>query len=163
MIKITSSEQINNVDNGGLKGKPDRKKAIIGSTAIIIVVIIIIMILSGGGHKSSPAPSVPTTPTKETLSFGEEGIINFNDSREDCTGSAILGIDKNAYKEIGTALLAKDDIGMLELVTSGKALLVENCTKIKVIDSAVGIRRVRILEGKLFGESGWLDYEWAIK
>jgi len=108
--------------------------------------------------------TVTETPTTKSqkLSIGEEGIINFREDKNDCSGEdiIILGITKEAQGKISKALLAKDYIGLEDLLLSGEAFEVNICTKAKVIDTAFGLRQVRILEGDNFGKSGWLPYEW---
>jgi hypothetical protein len=123
----------------------------------------LIIFIASGDEKSTPAPANTPTATEQTLSIGEEGIINYNTDRNDCSGQAILGISKEAQDKITKASVAKDNVGLAQLVLTGEAFMVNNCTKVKVIDSAMFLRQVRILEGEQFGEAGWLPYEWVIK
>ncbi len=127
-----------------------------------ILVILIIFIARGDKNSTSTSTNTPTTE-KQTLSIGEEGIINYNTDRNDCSGQAILGISKEAQDKITKASNAKDKIGLAQLVLTGEAFMVDNCTKVKVIDSAMFLRQVRITDGEQFGKAGWLPYEWTVK
>lgn len=135
-----------------------QKKAIIAGAIVAVIFIIIIVLIAIASTGSNSTPST----TKQKLGIGEEGIINFREDKNDCSGEdkVLLGITKEAQDKVSKALLAKDYIGMGDLLLSGEAFAVNICTKAKVIDTALYIRQVRILEGKNFGRSGWLPYEW---
>ena len=158
MINTISSEKSNVPAEEKKKYKWGKKEKIMGGVIGFIFLIIIIAI-SGGDNKST---STPSQPTSKTPSIGEEGIINFRDDKSDCSGEdkVLLGTTKEAQDKVGKTLLAKDEMGIAELLITGEAFGVAICTKAKVIDSAVGIRQVRILEGENLGKSGWLPYEW---
>jgi hypothetical protein len=59
--------------------------------------------------------------------------------------------------------VAKDSLGIGEMVLGGKAYAMKNCTKIKLIGATFTTREVRILEGESFGKSGWAPMEWVRK
>jgi len=99
---------------------------------------------------------------EQKLEIGDVGIINYRDDKNDCSGDdlVILGVSREAQEKVDKALYAKDTIGIAQLLANGEAFAVDICTKAKIIDSAVALREVRILEGKNMGKSGWLPYEW---
>ena len=153
MVQITSSEKTS--IQSERKKKLSNKEMIIALIAVVIFIIVLTSI-GGGNNKTS------STTGNRKLSIGEEGIINFREDKSDCSGedTVVLGVTKEAQDKVGKALLAEDYIGIRNLLLSGEAFGVNICTKAKVIDSDLGIRQVRILEGENFGNAGWLPYEW---
>ena len=88
---------------------------------------------------------------KESLGIGETGYLR--------TEHLTLAIDKKAHDELLSAVLAKDKVGYDQLVLSGRAFIVPNKAKIRVIDRGLFIRKVRILDGPLQGFAGWTAFE----
>ena len=63
------------------------------------------------------------------------------------------------------AITRNDSYGVFDLVLAGKIFMVDEGTKVRVIDRGgfLGVSevQVRILEGKMVGRSGWLPYEFV--
>lgn len=113
-----------------------------------------------------PAP-VPTLAAKPVASsrvgVGEDGMLNYHSDIKDCSQETIVSLDVETEKAVIKASIANDTYGMAEVVSSGKAFLVSNCTKVKVIDQNVGSRKIRILEGEQLSKSGWVPMEFVKK
>lgn len=133
-----------------------------------IFVIIFIFTSFGGnsnikptGNSENNLPSQPAQvvskniPTK--VGIGEEGYISVPSPK------AVIALTENGYKEITKIYLANDMIGVGDFLLSGKGFAVPNGTKVLVVDTSVGARKVRVLEGDSIGESGWIAYEWVSK
>lgn len=71
-----------------------------------------------------------------------------------------LAINKNSFDEFVNAAIANDTYGIANLIAAGKVFTVPNNTKVLIIEGSVGKVKVRILEGKHTGESGWVPKEW---
>jgi len=75
----------------------------------------------------------------------------------------IVPLDEEAEDEVVKLAAAKDDLGLRQMVISGRAILVPDGTKVKVIE-VKGILdwtcRIRILEGDYIGQSGWVPVEF---
>jgi hypothetical protein len=56
--------------------------------------------------------------------------------------------------------VANDDIGIAEMVARGRALIVDQNTKVKVIQTTTATAEVRILTGSFTGRSGWVPKEF---
>lgn len=67
-----------------------------------------------------------------------------------------------AFDEIVKADLANDRMGHAKLVMAGRAFLVDDGTRVLVIDREMFKREVRVLEGPTIGQSGWI-YEEDIR
>lgn len=130
------------------------------ATIILIVIFVIVLVWSISSLSKNP-PSPPMSSSPETADIGFEGMVNANSNKNDCKNSTILAITKEAQDKILKAVNAKDDIGLSQLLLTGEAFMVSNCTKIKVIDRSMFLRQVRVLEGEQFGKAGWMPYEWV--
>ncbi len=74
----------------------------------------------------------------------------------------LAGADKEAWDELARAVAAKDDIGWNLLILSGRALLVERGTRVRVLQIKGWSREaeVRILEGKYVVRKAWVSTEF---
>lgn len=72
----------------------------------------------------------------------------------------LLALQRDDVEAVGKALRAGDGAGIVELVRRGRALLVSNGTKVLVIDTAVFVRQVRVLDGDQAGRAGWIPTEF---
>jgi len=129
-------------------------------------VILFFFILAWFSDDSTPATSEPA-PVQTTASaqpkpsdkvaVGEQGYINSPSPK------AILANTKDGYKEIMQTYSANDMYGVQEFLLSGKGFAVAKGTKIQVVDTAVGARKVRVLDGEMTGQAGWIAMEWVSK
>jgi len=123
------------------------------------IIIIIIAIASSGGDNKPQS-------TGNTLSIGEEGILNNNDDPNDCSGETAVGVNKEDIEASINASVANDKEGFYELVASGRVFIVANCTTIRKIDSGGtlgSLAKIRFLEGTHYNPTGWIPYEFAKK
>lgn len=74
-----------------------------------------------------------------------------------------VGTTKEAHEKITKAVLAKDAVGVAQFLRNGDVIQLAEGTKVLVIDFALGLREVRVLEGDNFGKSAWLPKEWISK
>ena len=118
---------------------------------------------TGASATATAAKTETTTPTPapKSPSLGDEVVLNINsDPKTACDKIMVLGVDKSDADEIMKSTLANDNTGIAQLITQGQAFMVNNCTKAKYLDSALGYRKVRVLEGDTSGQAGWLPTEW---
>jgi len=104
---------------------------------------------TGKGAKKAP---------DETLMTGEEGILY-----TDGTGHLYLSVDEKAFDAYSDAAVAKDMIGINELIRSGRLIPIIEGTHILVLDIGFFKTKVRVLEGRHKGEAGWVPDEWVKK
>jgi len=149
--------------------KKTRKHVVlIYGTAFLIFFVLFTITISSKPEEQGQIETSQTTVSsnskeEQKLEIGDVGIINYRDDKNDCGGDdlVILGVSREAQEKVDKALYAKDTIGIAQLLANGEAFAVDICTKAKIIDSAVGLREVRILEGENMGKSGWIPYEWV--
>lgn len=127
---------------------------------VFIFIVVMIAVNTGTEKIAKNEKTLPATQGKN-LSVGDEGMLNFNDNISDCSSEVVVGIDEETESAITNASLAKDEYGINELITTGKAFVVPNCTKVKIIDTKVATLQVRILEGTQVNKSGWVPFEFA--
>ncbi|MCG2686668.1 hypothetical protein L6278_00850 [Candidatus Parcubacteria bacterium] len=122
----------------------------------IVIIFIIILVVSASGDKAPVNKNA-------SLGIGEDGFLNNNKETTDCTGISILGTTKENYSNFVKAQVADDKTGYLQMIGDGKLFPIDNCTKVKVIDTAIFSRQIRILEGSHIGASGWIALEFVVK
>ncbi|TSC83227.1 MAG: hypothetical protein G01um101419_137 [Parcubacteria group bacterium Gr01-1014_19] len=139
----------------------EKKKILIIGTSIVCGFFLMILVIVIGSISSSPQQSVKT---QSVVSIGGEGVLR---SSDDPSGTVFLATTPEALNQLTKTIIAKDAVGLLQLAIEGKAFGVTNGTRIKVIDSGVGTRGVRIVQGvnpvdqDKIGRSGWVPYEWV--
>lgn len=148
------------VKQAALKGKQVR----IGC-AIIFLIFFISLVASCSSTNKNPQTSQNATNQEEKVKLGEEGYLRVANT-SDPDKVVMLGESKEDWEKISKALLAGDYVGILEIPG---AFGVGNGTKIQVVDTAVGLRKVRITEtyrdidkDKLL-KSGWVAMEFVSK
>ena len=97
----------------------------------------------------------PSGGKKASVSAGQNGILK---SSGELTPVALTEKNFDAWT---SAQVAKDNLGIQQLLASGKVVGVKSGTKVLVIEQATFKRKVRILEGKDKGLSGWVAMEYV--
>lgn len=139
-----------------------KRHPIVFAIAIGVFIFVVVLIATNAGTEkiAGNEKASPTTQSKN-LSVGDEGVLNFNDNVSDCSSEVVVGTDEETESTITKVSLAKDEYGITELITTGKAFVVPNCTKVKIIDTKVTTMKIRIIEGTQANKSGWVPYEFV--
>lgn len=128
------------------------KKDITRPLIIILIlgfaVFALVKIFSGGGR-------APEQVANSSVEVGQTGYL---DSGGD---NVVLGTTKESYDRMISLSVAHDTLGIAQMVLTGQAIMVNKGTSVKVISSGVSSREVRILDGKYYGSSGWVPYEFV--
>lgn len=134
-----------------------------GLKPIVIAAIFIVIFLFIGIYRSASniAPEQTQSIGPKPISIGDEATLNWHEDPSDCSKSILVATTKESQEKVSKILLANDELGISEVLLSGEAFAVPNCTKVKVIDTAVAIRQVRIFEGDQIGKSGWVAFEFV--
>ncbi len=141
-----------------IKQKEQKKKNVGCLVGIVLFIVLIVLLFNSCGETPTTQPSTPSI-----LGIGEEGIINNNSNKSDVSGVAVLAVDKKALDDLIQAQIADDKLGYSQMLGDGKLFIVDNGTKVKVIDIGFGKTEIRILEGEHLGKSGWIAYEFVIQ
>lgn len=112
---------------------------------------------------STPKPTQTPTSTKprEVSELGKEAFLRLPDNT-DPKQLIPLAPTKEISGQVTKTLIAKDWQGLLELMTNEGVFSVPNGTKALLIDKAIGLRKVRVLEGEMQSKAGWLPMEWVV-
>jgi hypothetical protein len=129
--------------------------------AIFIGIVLILFGASSGSSKQPKSNTRTVSNSATRASVGEDGMLNNNGSRNNCTGIVSVAFTKEAFDDLTNASIAKDKYGYQKVVQDGRAVTVENCTKVKVIESKFAIKKVRLVEKP--DVSGWVPAEWVIR
>ena len=122
-----------------------------------------ILIVTFAANDSSNTGSVPVqtvapaSTVSAKVSVGEEGYIKVSSPR------AILANTKADFDDLIGTYVANDTMGIGQFLLDGRGVAVENGTRVLVIESKVGARKVRVLEGEQIGEAGWVAMEYVSK
>lgn len=165
------------------KTEPSRKKVLMYFGGAAIASFILLMVITP--VKNNPTVSdttkspevannqVPVLPVQKEsapealptkLNIGDEGFLRTPNSTDNSKTIFLTG-EQSDYAKLGKALLAEDAQSILEIPS---AFWIQAGAKVKVIDSAFGIRRVRILEvtstedAANVQKSGWVAAEFVV-
>lgn len=131
-------------------GKPITSPITMGC-AIIAGFLLLLYIISSITTNTTPTPTTTnTTPAVLGKSIGDEARLFMKDQRD-----IVIGLEENDWEECVTLLQAKDFNGIALMVLSGRAIMVSSGTRVKIIDSSWGKRRIRILEGPFQNQFAW--------
>lgn len=129
------------------------KKLLVG---LILLIAVPTIINIGSGSSSSSSSSASTSQPSDRVSQGQNGYVRISGS-----DSVAVLRTKELMDEYVKAAVNKDTYGMAQLLLGGGGFFVSNDTKVLVIDSSIGARQIRILEGKFVGQSGWVPMEFV--
>jgi hypothetical protein len=97
-------------------------------------------------------------PNSTKVPIGKEGLLSG-------TSGTItpVGTSETALQQFLKSHRAKDKHGIVQMMASGSVFMVDNGTKVLVIDygESLGMRKIRILEGTREGRAGYVPYEWV--
>lgn len=122
---------------------------------IIPAAVVVVVIFASMGGSDTPATD---TSADNVISLGDEGYLRVS------SGDIVTVLKtKEAQEQFMKSAIANDTYGMAKLVAEGQGFNVPVGTKVKVIDSEFGIRKVRILDGEHAMEDGWVPKEFIRK
>lgn len=117
-----------------------------------------------GSMSGNHADTSTSTTASSSSAVGSGGSVNQGDNgvlRISGTGDIVVLRTKAYMDEYVHDAVNKDTMGMAQMVYADEGFFVSNGTKVLVIDSAIGAREVRILEGKQIAQSGWVPMEFV--
>ena len=133
--------------------KPIRILAyVIGSIFLLLVLAVIFIPTPEQPAETTTEGPKEAVPATKTVKVGETGII-----RTGVPG----GVNEEAYDAVLKAATSKDREGLEQLVSSGNAVYIDNNTKVRVIDSGMFKKQVRLLSGDHKGASLWVPTEYV--
>lgn len=144
----------NKANNIMLVLKNNTERVIFYSFLVIIAGILVLLIMSSSNN-SSPQPLSQEQP--KGPSMGEKGVLRVPGQTEVLVASSKENLDKITH-----AAVVKDNLGIAQMVLASEAFFVDAETKVLVINTSFATREVRILEGKKFGSSGWVPFEFVV-
>lgn len=122
--------------------------------------VVVSFVLALNNSEDAADSETNTSETQNFLDVGDEGILS---SRNDgiCESVTIVAATRDAHDQLVKTARAGDTYGVMEAVLEGQAFPVEECSRVLVIDAAIGLRQVRVLEGEQIARTGWVPYEWV--
>lgn len=144
-----SSEAVTCPKCGAKPKKPVFKRNFGCGTLILIGLILAIVaaILPDSNTTAVRAPAPGSVGTEVALRVS--------------SGDVVVTANEAAYQQFVKMSVASDFVGMAQMEVAGLLFRVPSGTKARVIDSGIGRRQVRIMEGQKIGASGWVPAEVA--
>ncbi len=144
------------------------------SCITLVFALVILSIMISAGSNNSPKQSEHATPAAQSvvpaskyLTIGQDGILKLSDNST-IDDLIILAPTKDGAGEVTKVLMAKDNVGILELLSRPGFFAVANGTQVKKIDGSVTLSQVRVtgavrdLDKQFIGQAGWIPYEYAV-
>lgn len=140
-----------------------QRKGFLYSVLILFCVTVLVSAIDSNDANTptstaQPAVAQPAQPaSSQKVSVGEEGYIKV------LSPKTILANTKTDLDALTKIYLANDTEGIAEFLVGGQGFAVSNGIKVLVLDTAYGVRRVRVLEGDQASKTGWLPMEYVSK
>ena len=74
--------------------------------------------------------------------------------------SIMVSVDEKTFIELINALSSDGDGGVERLIESGRVFTVPNNTRIRILEIATAMNKVRIIEGDQIMKEGWVHELW---
>lgn len=142
-VRLAAQEKAK-LESANEAGKKLGKGCLIFVGVVIVFSVILTLLCSFNGTKNTQKSSVDS---EACLYIENKEFVP-------------LAVNENSFDEFVTAAIANDSHGITDLIAAGKVFTVPSNTKILIIERPVGKAKVRILEGKNTGDSGWVPKEW---
>jgi hypothetical protein len=139
---------------------PSRRSVVIALIVIAIGSVAVFVATRSSGSANQPAANSKSKnrnsdPFVSGLSVGSDAHL-FLEGRD----SVMVAVDENASNEMVSAISSRDQTAIDSLIESGRALNAVNNTRVRVLQSATGRIKVRILEGPHMMAEGWVLERW---
>ncbi len=125
----------------------DREKGLRSLLVVLLLLAVLTLACSDSGSGSSSSSSQADIGDEVRLHRGSQ------------LDQVFVAVDRDAYDELVEVALSRDEIGGNILLASGRVFLVDDGSKVLVVDRDPYIVKVRILEGPYYGRSGWVVHE----
>lgn len=155
-----------------IRRKQERKKTSPAAWGCLIVFLVfffsLLIAVFSSDSETSTTSQEEHGSSRETITTGEDGILNSNESLTDCSGQTAVGVTADDIQALTDAATADNQAYFTDLALQGRIFLVNNCTPIRKVDSGGtlgSLAKIDILspETGLAEKSGWVPYEFAKK
>ena len=82
------------------------------------------------------------------MTAGQEAVV---------TIASVLGVDEDAWVEVSTLETSGDQTGLNQLVAAGRAFVINERTRVVIVETRFTNVIVRALEGRNVGREGWIN------
>jgi hypothetical protein len=74
--------------------------------------------------------------------------------------SAVVSVTKDYVAVLAPVVATKNQAAVDQMVREGKAFLIPNGTRVKVVSESYNERQIQVLDGPLQGRTAWVPFEW---
>ena len=90
----------------------------------------------------------PTRRGLGGMTAGQEAVV---------TIASVLGVDEDAWSEVTALETSGNQTGLNQLVASGRAFVINERTRVVIVETRFTNVIVRALEGRNVGREGWIN------
>lgn len=116
-----------------------------------------VMLLSIEKDKIAPRINRNSPSNSSSLSIGDIGYL------QSSSGSLLVAFNKRDQEEIIRLATIQDSLGISKMILDGWVMLIDSGIQVRVIDKDLSYMKVRIMEGKFYGEAGWVPGDSVFK
>ncbi len=82
------------------------------------------------------------------MTAGQEAVV---------TIASVLGVDEDAWSAVSALETSGDQTGLNQLVAAGRAFVINERTRVVIVETRFTNVIVRALEGRNVGREGWIN------
>ena len=159
-------DQVRNLDNSVSSARVTGISGLKRAVAIVIVLVVgtaIILMTTWRSDSTDAGRSVRAPASTPSQQSGGGGRLDVgSDAQLYIAGrdSVMVAVDEKASEEMISALSKRDQPAVDALIESGRALKTDNNTRVRVLQTATGKTKIRILEGPHVMAEGWVLERW---
>ena len=131
------------------------------STLLLTVAVLIAVFVSCSSGGDSEPEDYNSTPVPISVRRGDEAVLSWDTPGG--SGPFWLAANEEAFDQMTDASVARDVVGMSQLVAQGRIFPVSLGTRVLVLDPGFFKTQVRVMEGEAFGRTGWAPREFVIR
>jgi hypothetical protein len=124
----------------------------------IIVALLLLRVIGSIVNLASGTSSSARSPAAHSsyVGVGSEGRLFIRGN-----GALSVGVTEEAFNEMNTAISVSDSVGYRTILLAGRAFIVQEGTRVLVIERGLFRAKVRILDGTQKDRAGWVASEWV--
>jgi len=137
-----------------------KRAAAIALVMIAVTAVIVMTVRRSDVRDTGSSGTQQTSPSDRPVGAGAQGIGS--DAQLYLAGrdSVMVAVDEKAVHEMISAISGRDQQALEALIASGRAMKVNNNTRVRVLETMTGQTKVRILEGPHLMAEGWVSERW---
>lgn len=131
-------------------------KGILFALLVVAAGMALFNLVTDPNRTAAPVSTSSGRSATARTAVGEVGILDHGAS-----GEVVVAVDKEALSEFTKLAGANDTRGISLLVLRGSLFLVPRGTRVRVLETGMIRKRVRVIGGSQADRDGWVPTEWV--